>query len=304
MIMKIGYFADGPWSHEAIKKFETDNEIDISFVCVRHDNPDPFLVEYSKTNFIPCYDSPNVNSTEFIKEASKYNADIFVSMSFNQIFRSELINIPKLKTINCHAGKLPCYRGRNVLNWALINGEKEFGITVHYVDEGIDTGDIILQASYDIDDSDDYGTILQRAYIGCAELLHSALRQIIEGTAGRISQDTIDPVGFYCGQRKPGDEIIDWRQSSRDLFNFIRAVAAPGPMARGFINGKEIKINRARIISGTKDYIGICGQVIGKSEDDLLVKTKDNFLAITEYYFDGKIKIGDRISNTCQITRL
>jgi methionyl-tRNA formyltransferase len=65
-------------------------------------------------------------------------------MSFNQIFKSEIINLPRLKTINCHAGKLPFYRSRNILNWVLINDEKEFGITVHYVDEGIDTGDIIL----------------------------------------------------------------------------------------------------------------------------------------------------------------
>jgi methionyl-tRNA formyltransferase len=139
---------------------------------------------------------------------------------------------------------------------------------------------------------------LQRAYTGCAELLHSALRQIIEGTAKRIPQETIDPVGFYCGSRKQGDEIIDWNQSSQNLFNFIRAISTPGPMAKGFIKGKEIKINRAKIILGARDYIGICGQVIGKEKNDLVVKTKDNFIIITEYYFDGNVLIGDRILNT------
>ena len=77
-------------------------------------------------------------------------------MSFDQIFKEEIINIPPLKIINCHAGKLPFYRGRNILNWALINDEKEFGITVHYVDFGIDTGDSILQKNYEITDDDDY----------------------------------------------------------------------------------------------------------------------------------------------------
>ncbi|MDR1522244.1 MAG: hypothetical protein LBS28_05280 [Streptococcaceae bacterium] len=85
-----------------------------------------------------------MNSKEVINLLKKYNADLFISMSFNQIFKSEIINLPRLKTINCHAGKLPFYRSRNILNWVLINDEKEFGITVHYVDEGIDTGDIIL----------------------------------------------------------------------------------------------------------------------------------------------------------------
>ena len=80
-------------------------------------------------------------------------------MSFNQIFKREMIDLPKYGTINCHAGKLPFYRGRNILNWALINDEKEFGITVHYMDEGIDTGDIIVQRTYPIGEEDDYGIL-------------------------------------------------------------------------------------------------------------------------------------------------
>ena len=73
-------------------------------------------------------------------------------MSFNQIFRKDIINLTPIGIINCHAGKLPFYRGRNILNWVLINDEKEFGITVHFVDEGIDTGDIILQKTFPITD--------------------------------------------------------------------------------------------------------------------------------------------------------
>ena len=71
--------------------------------------------------------------------------------------------MPKYGAINCHAGKLPDYRGRNILNWALINDEKEFGITVHFIDEGIDTGDIILQESFEIKDSDNYKSLLDLA---------------------------------------------------------------------------------------------------------------------------------------------
>ena len=89
-------------------------------------------------------------------------------MSFNQIFKKEIINLPLLKTINCHAGKLPFYRGRNILNWVLINDEKEFGVTVHYMDEGIDTGDIIMQDSFSISGLDDYSTLLLRSYEACA----------------------------------------------------------------------------------------------------------------------------------------
>ena len=128
----------------------------------------------------------------------KYDCDLFVSMSFNQIFRSVLINFPALKTINCHAGKLRFYRGRNILNWVLINDEKEFEITIHYVDESIDTGDIILQRCYQITDEDDYSTLLQRAYEGCATNLYDAIKDVQDGKVNTIVQKNIDQLGFYC----------------------------------------------------------------------------------------------------------
>jgi methionyl-tRNA formyltransferase len=102
-------------------------------------------------------------------------------MSFNQIFRSSIIKTPRLGIINCHTGKLPFYRGRNILNWALINDEKEFGITVHYVDEGIDTGDIIKQRCFDIKDDYDYNKLLQIAYVECAQILFDTIKEIQSG---------------------------------------------------------------------------------------------------------------------------
>lgn len=173
-MMKIGYFGGGPWSHEAFKRIQEDDSIEIAFVTVRFDQRDSVLISLASQNQIPVEISKNINSDEFLERISKYKADLFVSMSFNQIFKNRTFNYPLLKTINCHAGKLPFYRGRNILNWALINNEKEFGITVHYIDEGIDTGDIILQRTYPIADADDYGTLLNTAYIGCAEALYGS----------------------------------------------------------------------------------------------------------------------------------
>ena len=89
-------------------------------------------------------------------------------MSFNQIFDKELINIPPLGTINCHASKLPFYIGRINLNWILINDEKEFGITLHY----LDTGDIILQKTYSISDHDNYKTLLGLSFKECPVVLY------------------------------------------------------------------------------------------------------------------------------------
>ena len=135
--MKIGYFADGPWSHRAFEKLVNDASIEIAFIVPRTDTADDTLKKYAENHSIDYLTPVKINTEEFYQVAKSYNCDLFVSMSFNQIFRKKIIDLPKHKTINCHAGKLPFYRGRNILNWALINDEKEFGITVHYVDEGI-----------------------------------------------------------------------------------------------------------------------------------------------------------------------
>lgn len=182
-----------------------------------------------------------------------------------------------MKIINCHTGKLPFCRGRNILNWALINDEKEFGITVHYVDEGIDTGDIVLQRTYTITDEEDYSTLLNTAHVGCADVLYDAVKAIQSGTVHVTRQDTVDPVGMYCGMRGSGDEIIDWNSNSREIFNFVRAICRPGPMATSMLNGREIKINRVRKVEGAHRYINTPGQILGKTEHGFYVKTIDTF---------------------------
>ncbi len=293
--LRIGYFADGPWGQRAFDKIIRDDSLEIAFMTVRYGARDPELIKRAEGNHIPLELSKNVNSEEFLERMREYDADLFVSMSFNQILKTELINLPKYKTINCHAGKLPFYRGRNILNWALINDEKEFGVTVHYVDEGIDTGDIILQEVYPITDEDNYGTLLARAYTGCADVLYRAIKMIQNDEVKPIKQSDIDPIGMYCGGREEGDEIIDWNQTSREIFNLIRAVSKPGPQALSWINGNKICINRARMIPGACCYKNNNGQVIGKTEAGFLVKTGDTVLEITEYTYEGKIKIGDRL---------
>lgn len=295
--MKIGYFADGPWGHKAFDKIMADDSLEIVFVTVRYDKRDEVLIKSAQENNIPIELSENINSREFISRVEKYEADLFVSMSFNQIFRNEMINLPRYKTINCHAGKLPFYRGRNILNWALINDEKEFGITVHYMDEGIDTGDIILQETYPITDEDNYSTLLDRAYDGCAGILYRAIKMIQNGDVIPVRQQDIDPIGMYCGMRMQGDEVIDWSQTSRDIFNFIRALCIPGPQAASWIKGNKITINRARMIPGACAYKNTAGQVVGRTQEGLLVKTGDTILEITEYTYSGKVKIGDRLVN-------
>lgn len=294
---KIGYFADGPWSHKAFELLIQDESIEICFIVPRTDTQDDTLKDFAEKHRIDYLHPVRVNSEEFIEKAKSYDCDLFVSMSFNQVFREQIIKIPKHNTINCHAGKLPFYRGRNILNWALINDEKEFGITVHFVDEGIDTGDIVLQQSYPITEEDDYGTLLEVAYVECAKLLYEAIKQIQDVSFERVKQNTIHPVGFYCGRRGVGDEVIDWNTKSREIFNFVRALSSPGPLALTYIDNTPVKINRVRLIEAAPKYINIPGQILSRTDNGYLVKTKDSFVEILEVSTEAKVRVGARFKN-------
>lgn len=292
---KIGYFADGKWSHNAFELITADTSLEIAFIVPRVDSSDNTLYEYSQKWNIPYYKGARINSPEFYSLAQAHECDLFVSMSFNQIFKPAITHLPEYGTINCHAGKLPFYRGRNILNWVLINNENEFGITVHFIDEGIDTGDILLQRTFPITLDDNYSTLLEIAHKECALVLYDAIKMLQAGNHQRISQKTIHNIGFYCGMRSYGDEIINWNQTSLDIYNFIRAICAPGPKARTSFNQQVVKINSARLIEEAPCYKSTVGQIVGKTNSGFIIKTTDSTIEIFDIECEVKLKIGDRL---------
>lgn len=298
--IKVGYFGDGPWAQMAFEKLSSDPHIEIAFLVPRNRHPDQELLELASREGVDVITPVRVNSAGFYDKAASYECDLFASISFNQIFRLPLLELPPEGVINCHAGKLPFYRGRCVLNWVLINGEDEFGVTVHYADEGIDTGDIILQECYPITDEDDYASLLAKADPACAELLHRAVTLIRKGEAERTPQQEIHPTGFYCGNRGPGDEVIDWTQSSRDIFNFIRALDRPGPVALTYHRDQKVRVRKSVLYEEAPSYRGIPGQILKKTERGLLVKTGDSFLEIYDLITDTELRRGDRLGQGWQ----
>ncbi len=305
--MKIGFFGDGPWAHLALERVAGLESVTVVFIVARHEAPDPVLRNRAEELQVPFHSFADVNAPDAVEEIARFGADLLVSMSFNQILKADILAAAPKGFINCHAGALPFYRGRNPLNWALINGEDRFGVTVHHVDLGIDTGDIILQRFAEIAPDDTYGTVLDKAYPLCAETLCEALRRIVDGTATRTPQSDIDPVGFYCGRRRPGDEWVDWGWESARVHNFIRAIALPGPGARTYCRGRAIAVLRSALIPNAPSYIGTVGEVVGRDDEGVIVKTGDatlRLLAIAELDSDGmpgpsqspRFAIGTRLS--------
>ena len=173
------------------------------------------------------------------------------------------------------------------MNWVLINDEKYFGITAHYIDEGIDTGDIILQKKFPINDKDNYQSLLSVAYFNCPKILINALNLIKDSKVNRIPQKNIDLKGSYCRKRVIGDELISWSWTSRKIFNFIRSISYPGPHARSIVKNKEILIKKSELTT-YKDYSEKTpGTILSLDNTGILVKTIDSTLKITEYTFNA-----------------
>ena len=293
--MRIGFFGDGPWAIQTLRALLDLPDVVIVFVVGRWPTPDEELRDLAAEHNKPFFADQDVNSRVFLRTLGAFEAGLFVSVSYNQIFRRAALMVPEMGAINCHAGKLPFYRGRNVLNWALINDEKEFGITVHYVDEGIDTGDIILQEVFPISENDDYQALLDRAYGGCAVAVRKAVGQILSGSVIRTKQSDIHPTGFYCSGRGEGDEFIDWNLTSREVFNFVRALRGPGPGARSSLRGGEVTVHRVQLVDEAPSYVGIPGAVLSVCEESLTVKTGDSFVKVLHWDSREPIRVGDRL---------
>ena len=280
--LKIGYFGDGRWARRALDRIVDAPEFRVLFVVGRSASPDPKLRAYADDLGVPFGTTADVNRPEFVDTIREYGADVHVSMSFDQILGRELIEMAPEGFINCHAGALPFYRGRNVLNWALINGEDRFGVTVHYIDEGIDTGDILEQRFADITASDDYHSLLEKAVALCADALPDALQQIHAGTADPTPQEDIHPVGFYCSRRGDGDEWLDWSWSTQRVHNFVRALTPPAPGARTRVHGEPLAILDTARIDGAPAYIDRPGTVVGRSGTGVVVKTGDTTIRVRQ----------------------
>lgn len=302
--LKVAYFGDGPWSHRTLIELAANQrDFEILFVTPRFDTQDQELCRLAKERGLEVRVIENVNSENTIKDLRAFEIDVAVSMSFNQIFRELFLSLPRLGTINCHAGALPRYRGRNVLNWALINGETSFGVTAHFVDTGIDTGDILHQEIVPIKQGDNYGDLLELAYEACPRVLITALQKLRNNIAFPQPQDELGD-GFYCGRRSTGDEWINWSWSAERIVNFVRAIAPPGPGALTALGNQIIAVYSASFDPASPSYLCTEGEIVSREAAGVWVKASDKVVRL-EYCrqlgddecFVPKWLIGTRLAN-------
>lgn len=240
--------------------------------------------EFAEKHNIPVLQPTNLKSPDFISELKSYDANLQIVVAFRML--PEIVwNMPELGTFNLHASLLPQYRGAAPINWAIINGETETGVTTFFLKHEIDTGDIILQEKEPIEEEDTAGDLYERLMHKGAKLVLRTVEAIRSGHYTEIPQD-------LTGEEKHAPKIfketceIDWNQSSFYLYNFIRGLS-PYPTAWTTIQGKVYKIYGASKPHKTKLELEP-GAIETDNKSYLYIKTADHFLSIEELQMEGK----------------
>ena len=204
--------------------------------------------------------------------------DLIWVTDYRYLLPVEIIRLPIRGVVNMHPSLLPKYRGRASINWAILKGETRIGLTAHFVDEGIDTGDIIEQKSFILSDDQDVGDALNMLYPLYRNITRNVLDYIRDGHPPRRQQDLTQ--GTCFPRRRPEDGQIDWSQPARTVRNLIRAVARPYPGAFTFHQQKKIIVWSSEL--GQQTMKAKPGEIIEGGSGSFTIQVGDGTLLIND----------------------
>ena len=233
-------------------------------------------------NNIPVLQPVKASAEESVAEIASYKPDIIVVAAYGQLLKSNLLELPKYRCINVHASLLPKYRGASPIQWAVINGEKETGISIMYMEKGLDTGDVILQKRLELAADETAGTLHDRLGELAGPVLLEALELIENGSAQPVPQNDAESTYVSVFDKSMGK--LDFNKSSVELERLIRGLI-PWPGAFTYINGKMLKIWKAEIgsVDGLKP-----GEMYTEVPGELYIGTLDGSLRILELQLEGR----------------
>jgi methionyl-tRNA formyltransferase len=243
--------------------------------------------EYALENDIPVYQPNSVRTEETIDLIRKINPDLIVVVAYGKILPKELIEIPKYGVINVHSSLLPKYRGAAPIHAAIINGDKESGVSIMYIAEELDAGDVILQGKTPIEEEDTLETLHDRLMEIGSKTLLEAVNLIEKGVAPRIPQEH-DKATFIKPFKKEDCEI-NWSDNNSKIYNFVRGMN-PFPSAHTYTHGKIYKIYMVEKI--TREYEGEPGEIVALLKGrGPVVKTGSGSVVISQAKPENKKKL-------------
>ncbi len=229
---------------------------------------------------VPVYQPGLVRKPEFIETLKRLNPDLIIVVAFGQILSKEILELPKYGCINVHASLLPKYRGAAPIQWAVINGDEESGVSIMQMDEGLDTGDVIAVGRYKLDPKETGGSLFDKLADLGARTLIGTLDKIEKNAVIRTPQQGEMSI---AGKLDKTLGHLDFTRDAVSLERLIRGVN-PWPGAYTYLDGKQLKIWAADVADGA----GKCGEVIDVGRDHFTVACGSDALMITELQLEGK----------------
>ena len=239
--------------------------------------------ECALSHGIPVLQPVKIKEPEAVAELKKYPADIFVVAAFGQLLTEEILNMPKFGCINIHASLLPKYRGAAPIQWAIIQGEKETGVTLMQMDEGLDTGAMLAKCVVPIEATDTGESLFDKLALAGAKLLIDTLPAVEAGTLNPQPQK--DEESCYARMIKKEMGRLDWKKSAAELERLVRGLNS-WPSAFTYLNGKTLKIWEAAVEEGNSTKKP--GEVAEVTKEAIKVQTGEGLLVLKNVQLEGK----------------
>ncbi|WP_303968741.1 methionyl-tRNA formyltransferase [Sporosarcina ureae] len=232
---------------------------------------------------LPVIQPEKLKGSAELQEILDLQPDLIVTAAFGQLLPNELLEAPKFGCINVHASLLPNYRGGAPIHQAVMDGQTETGVTIMYMAEKLDAGDIISQVITPIEETDDTGTMFTKLSKAGTALLKETLPSILAGTNERIVQDETQVT--FARNISREQERIDWTSSARSIYNQVRGLH-PWPVAYTKFSGDQVKIWWTQLEEQLSDATP--GEIVGLEKDRIIVQTGEGTIAITDLQPAGK----------------
>ena len=242
--------------------------------------PSPVKV-IAKREGIKVYQPLKVRDEEFVKTLRAYNPDVMVVVAFGQIIPLSILKMPKFGCVNIHGSLLPKYRGAAPIQWAVLDGEKETGITTILMDEGIDTGDILLKKTIKIDTDETSGSLFDKLMALGAKTILETLDELEKGNLTPTKQG--ESPTAYAKMLTKAMGLIDFTKSAKELDCFVRGMD-PWPSAYTLLAGKTLKLWKVRAVDGS----GKAGSVIEIGKESFTIACGEGAIEVLEVQLEGK----------------
>lgn len=232
---------------------------------------------------IEVFQPVKIKAPEAVEVLRGFEADVFVVAAFGQILSQEILDMPRYGCLCVHASLLPAYRGAAPIQWVILNGEKESGVTIMQMDAGVDTGDMLLKAVVPIEENETDESLHDKLETAGSSLIVEALQKLEAGELAPKKQD--DEKSCYAKMLTKAMGLIDWNETAQIIERKVRGLYS-WPGAYTFYKGKMLKIYRADVLEESAD--GEAGTVSCVTKNAVIVNTREGKLALQEIQLEGK----------------